>query len=110
MDKNTIIEHINEPVIAFSKLGRLIGYGISEDNEYAVVKEFGGRVTCYPSGSCMVFLDSLKGNNKTMSKDGSIWDDYVRLDSMLEAAACPKITDEPYFMPQDELDYEGHGG
>ena len=92
-----IRQHFNEPVLMYNRLGRLIGYAESPDKQASclVVKQIGGDVNHYPVESTMIFLDKLKGQNRKMSKDGLIWDDFIRLDSYLTSSGC---TREPRFV------------
>lgn len=79
-----IKRHFNEPVLMSFDLARVIGYGEDDEDCYIIV--------LYPRrgiGRCTMvggytFLDRLKGQNHVRSTSGEDWDDFTRLDTLLQ--------------------------
>lgn len=92
-----IRSHFNEPVLFYYKVGIIVGLVETEEEPLLLVKYMGGDTRLYPSSNGYMYLDALKGQNKKISKDGEIWDDYTRLDLFLESNGCRK---EPRFSLQ----------
>ena len=95
-------EHYNDPVLVYHNLARVIGYAESDEEPLLVVKHINGNVGYHPDLSGLIFLDSLKGKNKKIDTSGYVWDDYKRLDSLLNAMNC-----NPQDMPINGLFQEG---
>lgn len=83
--------HFNEPVITcMGQVGRLIGFGSDECDYYYIIKEQDGTITWHSAvGHCMT-LNALRDQGVVYSNTGERWDNYVRLNSMLELNGCPK--------------------
>lgn len=78
-------KHLDDPVLVFNKLGRIIGY---TDEDELVVKFVDGSINTYNSMSGIIILNTLVGANRTIDSSGVTWDDYDRLDALLTAYNC----------------------
>lgn len=95
VDNRTLIieeckKHFNEPVLMHTKLGRLIGFGEDWDDYYYIVMHMGGEVVWYSAVGGFYALDRLKGQEHVKAYNGEEWDDFFRLDNMLNLNNCPK--------------------
>jgi len=86
--------HFNEPILVCFELGRLIGYGEDEDDCYLIVDFPRRRSWCTAVGGYM-YLTTLLGQGIVYSQTGEIWNDFTRLDSLLELNGC--LRQEEFF-------------
>jgi hypothetical protein len=82
--------HFNEPVLIMDRLGRVIGYGEDEQDCYMIVMYMGGKIVWNTAVGGYVFLDRLKGQEYVKATNGEEWDDFVRLNNILELNGAPK--------------------
>jgi len=92
---NMCVSHYNEPVLMEGQVARLVGYAEDDDDYYLLVKyPFGSRYkernTWHTAVGGYIFLDKLKGQKEVVATTGDIWDDFTRLDSLLELNGAPK--------------------
>lgn len=91
---------INDPVLIKQRLGRLVGYGnTKEGEEFCYIKELDGSITTHYMTELIVGLGPLKGVNKRITTDGRVWDDYTRIDLILESFGCQSLdrSSEPIY-------------
>lgn len=86
-----VIEHFNEPVLAYDNLVRLIGFGEDESDYYYICVHVGGETVWYTAVGGMFYLNRLKGQGFVTNIDGKEWDDFLRLDSFLSLNSAPKV-------------------
>lgn len=100
-------EHFNEPVLLVFNLARLIGYGEDADDCYLIVKyPYPRGVVWHTAVGGYTFLNILKGQNKVMAAypefEGEYYDDFNRLDTMLELNGAEKEKEFKVEMRTDE--------
>lgn len=93
MQENLLQEamaHFNEPILMGFNLCRLIGY--SEDDEDCYMIVFDPRRGRYKNTFVggYTYLDCLKQQGQVRSVSGEDWNDFTRLDSLLELNGAPK--------------------
>lgn len=108
-------DHFNEPVITMFDVGRLVGYAEDDSDCYLIVNYPNGadrRTVWHTCVGGYTFLDRLKGQHLVISYKGDRWDDFYRIDSVLELNGCPKVPEfivdrrcGPW-MPEEEEDRE----
>lgn len=82
--------HFNEPVLLGWDVGRIIGYAESDDCYMVVEMPRRGTIRHTMVGG-YTYLRCLKGQGRVKSNHcDQVWDDYVRLDSLLELNGVPK--------------------
>lgn len=89
-------EHFNEPILVHLEVARVIGYSEDEDDMYIILKY--PRSLRYPEGKIIHHtavggyheLTKLKGQNYVKANNGEDWDDFFRLDSLLELNGAPE--------------------
>ena len=93
------VDHFNEPVLIGFDLARLIGYAEDAEDCYLIVKYSqprynDSRIVWHTAVGGYMFLDKLKGQNHVVptnpSFEGEVWDDFIRLDYLLEVNNVPK--------------------
>ena len=98
-------QHFNEPIISNEEIVRLIGYGETAVDCYLICSSMSRGVYWNSAVGGYMFLDRLKGQGHVRSTEGEDWDDFVRLDNVLELNGAPKIDN---FIVEIRLDdYEG---
>lgn len=100
MDNNHLIQeakqHFNEPILIMLDLCRCVGYAEDDADCYLLVRwpsmglTEGGTITRHTFVGGYTYLDRLKGQNSVTSRDGEEWDDFTRLDTLLEINGAPK--------------------
>lgn len=82
--------HFNEPILIGFDLCRCIGYAEDEEDCYLLVQHPNyGRVKHTFVGG-YTYLNCLKGQGYVESTSGEDWDDFFRLDTLLELNGAPK--------------------
>ena len=87
-------DHFNEPVLTMFDLGRLVGYAEDDSDCYLIVNYPNGtdrQTVWHTCVSGYTFLRRLKGQELVISYQGERWDDFHRLDNVLELNGCPKV-------------------
>lgn len=88
------LDHFNEPVLLSFELARLIGYAEDADDCYLIVKYPRKGVVWHTAVGGYIFLDKLKGQGAVVlscpSYEGEVWDDFYRLDNLLEITGVTK--------------------
>ena len=91
--------YFNEPILSSSTLCRLVGYAEDQDDCYWITKRMNKHdiLSNYQWTSCVggfIPLRLLKEQNIIMPKypkfDGEVWNDYNRLDNVLELNGATK--------------------
>lgn len=98
-------DHFNEPIICSSEIVRLIGYGETAIDCYLICSSTKRVIYWNSAVGGYTFLGRLKGQRHVRSADDKDWDDFVRLDSLLELNGAPKVKDFIVDLRPD--DYEG---
>lgn len=83
--------HLNEPVIDFPHVSRLVGFGETKDDYYYILHSVHGAVTRISAVGGPIYLRSLKKQNVVRSIGGELWSSFTRLDSWLELNGAPKV-------------------
>ena len=95
--QNNLLEeakkHFNEPILIGFDLGRCVGY--AEDNEdcYLIIRyprPHHEILSWHTFVGGYTYLDILKGQECCKSSTGEDWNDFTRLDSLLELNGAPK--------------------
>ena len=68
----------------------MIGYGEDETDCYLIIQYLGGRVAWPSAVGGYYWLTRLKGQEMVVGTNGESWDDFVRLDSVLELNGASK--------------------
>jgi hypothetical protein len=85
-------DHFNEPVLLGTEVGRLVGYAEDDQDCYLIIN--------YPNPAKTVWhtcvggyhwLDRLRGQHLVNAYNGERWDDYGRIDTVLELNGAPKV-------------------
>lgn len=84
----------NQPVLTDFSIGRIVGYAEDSCDCYIIIQytrptPYRERVYHTMVGG-YYWLDRLKGQNLVISNSGEEWDDYYRIDNMLELNGAPK--------------------
>lgn len=103
--KAEVLSHFNEPVLCGFELGRIIGYGEDEMDCYMIVQFRGGKIIWNTMVGGYYYLDKLKEQGKVISTEGELWNDFTRLDNILELNGAPKAK-TPLIMERDDEDYQ----
>lgn len=93
--KNTELFHealayFNQPVLNWTEVTRLIGYGEDESDCYYIFKGMNGNIRWSSCVGGFIALDRLIGQGHVETEDGDIWDDFVRLDNVLKLNGSPR--------------------
>jgi hypothetical protein len=84
-------QHFNEPILIGFDLCRCVGYAEDDDDCYLMIRDPRRGLIWHTFVGGYVYLDSLKGQNRcSSSSTGEEWDDFTRLDSLLELNGAPK--------------------
>jgi len=89
----------NRVVIAGSDLARVIGYSEDKCDCYVICQHMAnhygepGRIVHHSYVGGVTSLWRLKGQSYVLSTEGEEWDDYTRLDTLLELNGAPKATE-----------------
>ena len=86
-----ITKHFNEPILIGGDLVRLIGFAEDPDDYYYICQHFGGKLVYNSCVGGLIPLDRLRGQSFHAGHNGEHWDDYYRLDSVLELNGSPKV-------------------
>lgn len=85
------VKHFNEPILMGLTIGRCIGYAEDDEDCYLIVRDRFGVAVRHTFVGGFTYLDCLKGKHIIISKEsGEEWDDYYRIDKLLELNGCPK--------------------
>ena len=83
--------HFNEPVLIDFHLGRIVGYAEDKYDCYMIVHMYHTEAKVWQT---MVggyyYLDMLKHQSKVISTEGEHWNDFTRLDGLLQLNGVPK--------------------
>lgn len=88
-------EHFNEPMLSCEEVARCIGYGEDESDCYIITRRRDGSIIWNTCVGGYIWLRCLKGQGYVRSTSGEDWDDYFRLDNVLQINRCPR---EPEFI------------
>lgn len=86
-------QHFNEPIICNEEVVRLIGYGETAVDCYLICSHMRRGIFWQTAVGGYMFLDRLKGQEYVKSTEGEDWDDFVRLDNVLERGGAPKVAE-----------------
>ncbi len=93
-------DHFNEPVLLIFEVGRLIGYAEDDHDSYLIVQmpysvrhKEGNGIIYHTAVGGYIFLDVLKDKERVVGTTGEVWDDFYRLDSVLERNGAPKVAE-----------------
>lgn len=101
-----VLKHFNEPVLSVRELCRLIGYGETGVDCYYICRKIGdGMIFWHSCVGGMYWLDRLKGQRYIKSTSGEDWDDFVRLDNVLELNGCPKEKEFLLILNHDDMEF-----
>ncbi len=98
------LSHFNEPMLSGFDLMRVIGYGEDDRDCYLILKGRNGNIVWTTCVGGYVFLNCLKGQDKIISTEGEVWDDFYRIDQLLSYNGAPKEED---FILELEYIYKG---
>lgn len=85
------LKHFNEPILIGFDLCRCVGYAEDWEDCYLIISNpHRGLAYCTMVGG-YIYLDGLKGQNHVKPSSGEEWDDYTRLDDLLELNGAPKV-------------------
>ena len=98
-------QHFNEPIICHSEVVRLIGYAETARDCYLICSSMREGIFWNTAVGGYTFLDRLKGQGYVKSTEGEDWDDFTRLDGLLELNNAPKVDD--FILDIRPDDYEG---
>ena len=98
-------QHFNEPIISNSEVVRLIGYAETAVDCYLICSSMSQGIFWNTAVGGYTFLDRLKGQWYVKSTEGEDWDDFFRLNQMLELNGAPKVDD--FILDIRPDDYEG---
>lgn len=84
-------DHFNEPIIVGSEVVRLIGYGEDTIDCYLICSSMNRGIFWHTAVGGYTFLTLLKEQGKIISTEGEKWNDYTRLDNLLELNYAPKV-------------------
>lgn len=99
-------DHFNEPVLMYSFVARLIGWGQDEFDQYLILKclpkTYGGDpvIMRHTAVGGYIWLTNLINQNYVLSSEGEDWDDYYRIDHYLELQG---VTKEDTFLIENHL-------
>lgn len=82
--------HFNEPVLTDFGLGRCIGYGETAVDCYIIIQALHGEISWHTCVGGYYWLDRLKGQGYVVGNSGEEWDDFYRLNKLLELNGAPK--------------------
>lgn len=89
--------HFNEPVLVCDKLARVIGYGEDDCDCYLIVQYLRdqyhnpeGKIEWCTAVGGYYWLNILKQQGIVHAYNGEIWNDFTRLDTLLELNGAPK--------------------
>lgn len=83
-------EHFNEPVIHGLGVARLIGYGATAVDQYYILHCPTKGVFWLSAVGGPTMLRGLRGQRAVTSWSGENWDDFFRLDTLLQLNGVPK--------------------
>jgi hypothetical protein len=86
-------QHFNEPILIGLEVSRCVGYAEDEDDCYLIVNVPRRGLAWHMFVGGYTYLDVLKGQGRCESPTGEEWDDFTRLDSLLEVNGVPKVTE-----------------
>lgn len=98
-------KHFNEPIIVSSEVVRLIGYGETAVDCYLICSSMDRGIFWCTAVGGYTFLDRLKGQGYVKSTTGDDWDDFYRLNNMLELNGAPKVSS--FIIKMDKNNREG---
>lgn len=90
--KQMCLDHFNEPIIVGFDIVRLVGYAEDDDDCYLIINYPNPVRTIYHT--CVggyQWLDRLKGQCLVISNSGERWDDFYRIDNLLQLNGAPKV-------------------
>lgn len=71
-------------------LARVIGYGEDCSDCYLILRHLHGRTTWWSCVGGYYWIDILRGQNPHQDAKGRDWNDYSRIDHLLELNGAPK--------------------
>ncbi len=89
-------------------LCRVIGYSEDKYDCYVTCIHFGGKIVHHSYVGGVTSLWRLKGQRYVLANNGEEWDDYTRLDTMLELNGAPK--QKEFRIQIDHEDVSAYGG
>jgi hypothetical protein len=102
-----IRSRFNQPVLTSDGVGRIVGYSEDSCDCYIIIQyprpgvRMNSRIYHTMVGG-YYWLDRLKGQNLVISYNGEEWDDYYRIDNMLELNGAPK--EKEFLIENDKWD------
>lgn len=84
-------KHFNEPILIGFDLCRCIGYAEDDEDCYLIVNVPRRGLVWHTFVGGYTYLSILKGQEQVTSKTGEEWNDFTRLDSLLELNGIPKV-------------------
>ena len=84
------LAHFNEPMLASFDLVRCIGYGETAVDCYIISIGRSGKAIWLTCDGGYTFLDRLKGQDNGITTSGERYDDFTRLDNLLELNGSPR--------------------
>lgn len=83
--------HFNEPIIIGFDIVRLIGYGETARDCYLICSSPYNGIFWHTAVGGYTFLNLLTDQGYIKSTEGEDWDDFFRLDNLLELNNAPKV-------------------
>lgn len=82
--------HFNEPILMCFDLARCVGYAEDDDDCYIIVRYPCRGLVWHTFVGGYYYLDRIKRQGYVKSKTGEDWDDFTRLDDLLEINCAPR--------------------
>lgn len=101
------LSRFNEPVLLGSKLARCIGYGETGVDCYVIVRYPGypdGKVVWHTCVGGYTWLRLLKNQGQVVSSAGDHWNDYTRLENLLNLNGSPPEAEFLLVLKHDDME------